>query len=76
MTGPIEETFAEFDPAETIIFNWAESWGSDASDYWTIPEYLEKLGFVYTGSDPQCLKETIDKVVTKKYYWLMVSPLP
>lgn len=66
VTEPIEETFAEFDPKETIIFNWTESWGNDASDYWTIPEQLEKLGFVYTGSDPECLKVTIDKVVTKK----------
>lgn len=66
VTDPIEETFAEFDPAETIIFNWTESWGSDASDYWTVAEHLEKLGFVYTGSGPRCLKVTIDKVVTKK----------
>lgn len=66
VTEPIEETFAEFDPKETVIFNWTESWGSDGSNYWTIPEHLEKLGFVYTGSDGECLKETIDKVATKK----------
>lgn len=63
---PIPTVFIDFDPKETVVFNWAESWGKDGSDYWTIPENLEKMGFVYTGSDPACLRETIDKVATKK----------
>lgn len=63
---PIDDVFAEFDPEKTIIFNWTESYGSDGTNYWTIPEHLEKLGFTFTGSDSKCLIETIDKVITKK----------
>ncbi len=66
IVDPIDEVFAEFDPKRTIIFNWSESYGSDGTNYWTIPEHLEKLGFVFTGSDSKCLIETIDKVATKK----------
>ncbi len=66
VVDPIDEVFSEFDPKETIIFNWTESYGDDGTDYWTIPEHLEKLGFVYTGSDAKILKETIDKVNVKK----------
>ena len=63
---PIEKCFAEFDPKETVIFNWTESYGNDGTDYWTIPEHLEKMGFVFTGCDAKCLRETIDKVRVKR----------
>ncbi len=66
IVDPIEECFAEFDPKDTIIFNWTESWGNDGTDYWTIPEHLEKMGFTFTGSSAKCLRETIDKVAVKK----------
>lgn len=66
VTDPIEDVFAEFDPKKTVIFNWSESWGMDGTDYWTVPDRLEKMGFSYTGSDSICLKQTIDKLETKK----------
>jgi D-alanine-D-alanine ligase len=66
VVDPIDDVFAEFDPKKTIIFNWSESYGSDGTNYWTIPQHLENLGFTFTGSDSRCLIETIDKVITKK----------
>ncbi len=66
VTDPIERVFEEFSPKNTVIFNWTESWGMDGTDYWTVPERLERLGFTYTGSDPDCLRQTIDKLETKK----------
>lgn len=66
ITEPIAESLKDFDPKETVVFNWAECWGSDGTDYWTVPKLLEDLGFVYTGSDPRCLQETVDKVAVKK----------
>lgn len=66
IVDPINDCFSEFDPAETVVFNWTESWGNDGTNYWTVPEYLERLGFVYTGSSAKCLRETIDKVAVKK----------
>lgn len=66
IVDPIDECFAEFDPKETIVFNWTESYGNDGTDYWTVPEHLDKLGFAYTGSSAKVLKDTIDKVEVKK----------
>jgi len=66
VVDPIDGVFSEFDPKETMIFNWTESWGTDGTDYWTVPEHLEKLGFTFTGSNAECLRETIDKVAVKK----------
>lgn len=73
---PIDECFAGFDPKETVIFNWTESWGNDGTDYWTIPDHLEKLGFVFTGSSAACLWETIDKVAVKKKMIELGLPTP
>lgn len=66
ITDPIDETLSKYDPKETVIFNWTESYGSDGTDYWTIPSHLEKLGFVFTGSSADVLADTIDKVKVKK----------
>jgi len=71
ITDPIDKCLEEFDPKETVIFNWTESYGNDGTDYWTIPNELEKLGFVYTGCSASCLLQTIDKVKVKK---IMLEP--
>lgn len=73
---PIDECLLEFDPKETVVFNWTESWGNDGTDYWTIPDHLEKLGFAFTGSSAACLRETIDKVAVKKRMLAEGLPTP
>lgn len=73
---PIDECFFGFDPKETVVFNWTESWGNDGTDYWTIPDHLEKLGYVFTGSSAACLRETIDKVAVKMKMLELGLPTP
>lgn len=76
VVDPIGECFSGFDPKDTIVFNWTESWGNDGTDYWTIPDYLEKRGFAFTGSSAKCLRETIDKVAVKRKMLAVGLPTP
>ncbi len=62
----IEGALRGFDPRECIIFNWCEGLDGEPNAYDAIPPILERLGFMYTGSDAWCLKITEDKVATKE----------
>lgn len=62
----VEEAVAGFSPSETIVLNWCEGLGSDGNDYWSVPRELERLGFVYTGSSPEALEVTTNKLWTKE----------
>lgn len=62
----VEEAVLGFSPGETIVLNWCEGLGVDGNDYWSVPRELERLGFVYTGSSPESLEVTTDKLRTKE----------
>jgi D-alanine-D-alanine ligase len=55
-----------FDPRESIIFNWCEGLDGAPNAYDAVPPVLEKLGFIYSGSDATALRVTTDKVTTKE----------
>jgi D-alanine-D-alanine ligase len=62
----IEGALRGFDPRECIVFNWCEGLDGAPNAYDAIPPILERLGFMYTGSDADCLNITEDKVITKE----------
>ena len=62
----IESALRGFDPRECIVFNWCEGLDGAPNAYDAIPPILERLGFMYTGSDASCLNITEDKVATKE----------
>jgi D-alanine-D-alanine ligase len=56
---------APFDPATHIIFNWCEEFpGIPRSDV-QVAGLLEQLGYAYTGSPPEVLALSWDKVAVK-----------
>ncbi len=62
----IEEAVKDFDPQNTIIFNWCEQFKDIPNSFQMIPPPLDKLGFIYTGSDAFHLELTQDKAKTKE----------
>ena len=62
----IEGALRGFDSRECIVFNWCEGLDGAPNAYDAIPPVLERLGFMYTGSDAWCLHITEDKVTTKE----------
>jgi len=48
-----------------VIFNWCEVYQNLPKSFHMVPKELERLGFIYTGSDSKALALTQDKVLTK-----------
>lgn len=64
--APIGNVFESYDPKTTVFLNWCEGLGTDGYDYSSIPRELDRLGFVYTGCDPECLENTTNKTTAKE----------
>jgi len=65
-SGELEKYLKKHDPSKTIIFNWCEELDGVKNSFHLAPLLYEKTGFVYTGSDPENLQFTLDKVKVKK----------
>jgi hypothetical protein len=62
----VEKVLRKFDPNEVVIFNWCEALNFVDKDMYKIPEELDRLGFIYTGSNSEALQLTQSKVLTKQ----------
>ena len=66
VVNTVEEAVKDFDPENTVIFNWWEQFKDITNSFQMIPPPLDKLGFVYTGADAVKLELTQDKAKTKE----------
>lgn len=65
-----------YDPREWIVFNWCEELpGMPHSDA-RVAEILESAGFTYTGSTPEVLRLSWDKIEMKKLLEKRDLPTP
>ncbi|HLB51888.1 hypothetical protein A3F07_01955 [candidate division WWE3 bacterium RIFCSPHIGHO2_12_FULL_38_15] len=61
----LERYLKKHDPANTVVFNWCEELDGMKNSFHLAPQLLEKIGFVYTGNDPENLQFTLDKIKVK-----------
>jgi len=55
-----------YDPAEWLIWNWAEEIGGQPWTDSVVAEELERRGFAYTGSRPEVLAFSTDRMGVKR----------
>jgi len=66
----------DFDPRETVVFNWCEGLDADPNDYFTATRVLDELGFAYTGADARALLLSQNKEETKVALLQQKIPTP
>src|SRR5687768_7719982 len=55
----------EFDPHEWLVWNWGEEWAGEAWSDAIVAEEIERRGFAYTGSTPETLRLTQNRMAVK-----------
>ncbi len=55
-----------FNPREWLVWNWGEEWAGQAWSEAIVAEELERRGFAYTGSTPDVLRLTQDRMAVKE----------
>jgi D-alanine-D-alanine ligase len=55
-----------FDPREWLVWNWGEEWAGLPWSEAQVAEELERRGFTYTGSSPEVLRLTQDRMRVKQ----------
>lgn len=61
----IPQAVEGLDPRTTLIFNLCETLGGKSSDESTVPRWLDRLGFSYSGAAANTLDDCLDKSRTK-----------
>lgn len=56
----------QFDPREWLVWNWGEEWAGQAWSEAIVAEEIERRGFAYTGSTPDVLRLTQNRMAVKE----------
>lgn len=70
----LKSLLKKYDPKEVVIFNWCEFLEEKEGTAHLVTKYLEKEGYIFTGSGTKTLKMTDDKEAVKKL--LLQNGLP
>ena len=55
-----------YDPRKWLVWNWGEEWGGIPWSEAQVADELERRGFAYTGSTPDVLRLTTDRMRVKQ----------
>jgi D-alanine-D-alanine ligase len=72
----LETKMADFDPDQSIVFNWCEELPGIPRSGHMVAEKLEEMGFVYTGTDSRALQFCQNKPSVKERLYLNNIPTP
>lgn len=62
----VDEALKDMDPSKVVIFNWCEVYQDIPKSFHLTPKELDRLGFIYTGSNSDALALTQSKMLTKE----------
>lgn len=62
----LKKLLTAYDPNKVVLFNWCEFLDEKEVTAHLVTSYLEKQGYIFTGSGTRCIKITNDKNAVKK----------
>ncbi|HTM49134.1 MAG TPA: hypothetical protein VL285_10650 [Bryobacteraceae bacterium] len=65
-----------FDPRDWLVWNWGEEWAGKAWTDAEVAEEIERRGFAYTGSAPEALRLSQDRMRLKQCLQARGLPTP
>jgi D-alanine-D-alanine ligase len=74
--GDIEDVLHDYDPCETVIFNYCDGYHEDETGYDPVTKLHEKLNFAYTGADDYTLYFAQNKRTAKTLFDRHKIPSP
>lgn len=70
----LTDTLEKYDSKKTVVFNWCDFLDEREGTAHLVTDYLEKQGYIFTGSGTKCIKTTNNKDEVKKL--LLKNRLP